>query len=78
MIRTSLVVISVVCVATLLSEVLGLAFLWSRGQLTVDIINDIRLVLVGQDPDRFDLDEEEKEDQLSSKDHTSSTAPCRS
>ena len=68
MIRTSLVVISVVCVATLLSEVLGLAFLWSRGQLTVDTINDIRLVLVGQDPDRFDLDEEEKEDQLSSKD----------
>lgn len=61
--------ISVVCVATLLSEVLGLAFLWSRGQLTVDIINDIRLVLVGQDPDRFDLNEEEKEDQLSSKDY---------
>lgn len=48
MMRTMFVAVAVVCIATVLSESLGLALLWYRGQLTSDSIRDIRLVLSGQ------------------------------
>ena len=68
MMRTTVVIFSIVCVATVLSEILGGAFLWYRGQLTADSISDIRLALSGEDQDAFGIDVEDKPDQLSSDD----------
>jgi hypothetical protein len=68
MMRTTVVIFSIVCVATVLSEILGGAFLWYRGQLTADSIADIRLALSGEDQDAFGIDVEDKPDQLSSDD----------
>ncbi|MEX0703449.1 MAG: hypothetical protein WD069_15240 [Planctomycetales bacterium] len=48
MIRSALVVFCVVCVATVLSETLGLAFLWHRGQLSTENLREIRAVLRGE------------------------------
>jgi len=55
MIRTLLVVISVFCVATVLSEALGVVYLWSQGQLDSETVQDIRLLLAGEEPDLVDL-----------------------
>ena len=67
--RTTVIIIAVVCVATVLTEVLGVAFLWYRGQLSTNAMEDIRLVLAGQDPNAFAIDEEKKQDELSSEDY---------
>lgn len=48
MIRSIVAVFCVVCVATILTEGLGLAFLWYRGQLSADNLREIRLVLRGE------------------------------
>jgi hypothetical protein len=48
MIRTPIVVICIFCVATILSEVVGLGFLWYRGQLASETIAEIRVSLSGQ------------------------------
>lgn len=66
--RTAVIIVAVVCVATVLSELLGLGFLWYRGQLTSASIADMRLALSGDDEDSFDVDESEKQDQLSTED----------
>ncbi|MCA9093296.1 MAG: hypothetical protein KDA68_07405 [Planctomycetaceae bacterium] len=46
------------CIATVLSEVVGIALLWQRGQLTSQTLQDIRLVLRGEK----NADEKEPED----------------
>lgn len=46
------------CIATVLSEIVGVALLWQRGQLTTQTLQDIRLVLRGEK----DTDDKEPED----------------
>jgi len=60
MIRSVLVVFSVFCAATLMSQLLGMAILWNRGQLNKETLNDIRMILAGQTLDENDDDESEK------------------
>jgi flagellar motility protein MotE (MotC chaperone) len=47
MMRTLLTIFSVICVATVLTEALGLAYLTLNGQLNPDSVSEIRLVLAG-------------------------------
>lgn len=49
MIRNLILVFCVACVATVLTEVLGVAYLWTQGQLTPQTLADIRAVLAGED-----------------------------
>lgn len=65
MIRSLLVVISVCCVATVLSQALGAAYLWSRGQLTAEVLQDVRMILAGEEPDIVDINEEDMRGQPS-------------
>ena len=51
MIRSLLVILGVVCAATLLSEAMGLGMLWYRGQLTAETWKDLQLVLSGENRD---------------------------
>lgn len=67
--RTTVIVCSVVCVATVLSELLGIGFLWYRGQLTTDAVDDIRLILAGQNQDSMAVDDEAQRDRPSSEDY---------
>ena len=60
MMRSAVVVLCIVCVGTLLSQAIGLGFLWYRGQLTAETLQDIRGILAGQDLDDIGLDEENK------------------
>ena len=46
--RSLIVVICIFCVATIMSELVGLGFLWSRGQLTSETLAEIRVTLSGQ------------------------------
>jgi len=48
MTRSLIVVICIFCVATILSELVGLGFLYYRGQLTSETIAEIRVLLSGQ------------------------------
>lgn len=48
MMRTLLGLVSVICVATVLSELAGLGLLWYRGQLTAATVADIRAILSGE------------------------------
>jgi hypothetical protein len=48
MIRLLLVLFSVFCVATLLSQGLAVGYLWYRGHLNAEVVKDLRLVLSGQ------------------------------
>ena len=48
MIRSLTVIICIFCVATILSEAVGLGFLWSRGQLSLETIAEIRVILSGE------------------------------
>lgn len=57
--RSLVVIISVFCVATIVSELLGLGFLWFRGYLNADAVKDIRLIVTGQSLDDVELVEEE-------------------
>ena len=66
--RTAVMIVAVVCVATVLSELLGLGFLWYRGQLTSASIAEMRLALAGDDESLFDIDESEMQDQPSTED----------
>jgi hypothetical protein len=60
--RPLLTVLCVFSVATLLSEGLGVAFLWYRGQLTSETLREIRLVLSGEDQGAFgDADNQERD-----------------
>ncbi len=47
MMRSLVFIICIVCVATVLSELIGVGFLWFRGQLTADTIADMRAVIAG-------------------------------
>ena len=57
--RSLVVIISVFCVATIVSQLLGLGFLWFRGYLNADAVKDIRLIVTGQSLDDVELVEEE-------------------
>jgi hypothetical protein len=58
MMRTGILIVCVVCVATVFSEMLGASLLWYRGQLTVDTLKDIRSILKGEGQDDFGMDDE--------------------
>ncbi len=65
MIRSALVMISVCCVATILSQLLGVAYLWSRGQLNAEVVRELRAILAGEEPDIVAMTEEEMDGQVS-------------
>ena len=48
MIRSVIMIFCVFCVATVMAEALGLMFLWSRGQLSSDTLNEIHVALAGE------------------------------
>ncbi|MFH1300016.1 MAG: hypothetical protein ABIK07_03070 [Planctomycetota bacterium] len=75
MIRSVAIMISVFCVATIISELLGLSFLWFRGSLNADSIKDIRMIVTGQSLDDAELVEEETT--LPSRDEISLTRATR-
>src|SRR6185369_10483457 len=45
--RSILIICSCACVAVVLTEVAGLAYLWQQGNLTSDNIRDVRQILTG-------------------------------
>ncbi|WP_339732177.1 hypothetical protein [uncultured Gimesia sp.] len=59
MIRSLAIIIGVFCVATIISELLGIGFLWFKGNLNADSIKDIRMIITGQSLDDVVLVEEE-------------------
>ncbi len=65
MIRTIVAIACVCCVATVLSEGVGLAFLWYRGQLSADTLSEIRLVLSGESQTDFIGAEDDVSQQVS-------------
>ncbi|MCA9022224.1 MAG: hypothetical protein KDA74_18875, partial [Planctomycetaceae bacterium] len=75
MIRPLIVIISVFCVATIISEILGLSFLWFRGHLNADSVKDIRMIVTGQSLDDVELVEEETS--LPSRDEVAETRAMR-
>ncbi len=58
MIRSLAIIVSVFCVATIMSELLGVGFLWFRGHLTADSMKDIRLIVSGQSLDDVEIIED--------------------
>ena len=61
MMRSVVVLMGVFCAATVASELLGLAFMWYRGQLTAETVKEMRLILSGQDAaDAFDDEDAEQ------------------
>ncbi len=59
MIRSIAVIVSVFCVATIISQIIGFSYLWYQGHLNPDSIHDVRMILTGQSLDDFVLVEEE-------------------
>lgn len=47
--RSLVMIVCVFCVATLMTEALGLAYLWYRGQLTPAALTEISAVLRGEE-----------------------------
>src|SRR5262245_20446907 len=70
MMRSILVIFCVFCVATVLSALVGLGLLWSRGQLTSHTLAEIRLVLAGGEAEGPINDEEVDRAQPSNDDVT--------
>ena len=68
MIRPLMVLICIFCVATIMSELVGVGFLWYRGQLTSEIVTDIRDILSGQFRDSSETDPEDETSPLSTED----------
>ena len=60
MIRSLTVVVCIFCVATILSEAVGLGFLWYRGQLTSETIAEFRVILRGQYNEFSDGEQDEE------------------
>ena len=50
-------IIGCVCVATVLSEAVGLGMLWWRGHLNDHTVQEIRLILMGGEPEAAEIDE---------------------
>ncbi|GAB4135755.1 MAG: hypothetical protein Tsb009_02370 [Planctomycetaceae bacterium] len=59
MIRSIVFLVCVVCVATVLTEILGLAYLWFNGQLNPNSLHDIRVALGGVEMDVEDQESSE-------------------
>lgn len=59
MTRSIAIIISVFCVATIISELLGIGFLLYRGHLNSDSMKDIHMIVTGQSLDDMELIEEE-------------------
>ena len=66
MIRSAVAIFCVVCVATLFTEALGIGLLWYRGQLTPEMLRDVRAVLAGQQLDAPEPAEDALQTQASS------------
>lgn len=60
MMRTLVFLISVFCVATVLTEILGVAYLWFNGQLTPAALQEIRVALGGEPVESADDEAEKK------------------
>ncbi len=75
MIRPLVVILCVFCVATIVSEILGLSFLWVRGHLNADSVKDIRMIVTGQSLDDVEIVEEETS--LPSRDEVAETRAMR-
>ncbi|WP_417378840.1 hypothetical protein [Gimesia sp.] len=75
MIRPLVVILCVFCVATIISEILGLSFLWVRGHLNADSVKDIRMIVTGQSLDDVEIVEEETS--LPSRDEVAETRAMR-
>jgi len=60
MIKTGIVIFACFCIATVLTEAVGLGVLWSRGQLTERTFREIEVILTGADLLQVDLVEEEQ------------------
>lgn len=63
--RTLILILCVFSIGTLSSQAIGVAFLWSRGRLTAQTLQDIRQVLSGVPVEEIDPAEDEKKAQLS-------------
>jgi len=70
MTKSILIIFCVFCVATVLSEVVGIGLLWSRGQLTSETFGEIRLILAGGVQETVEKDDEVDRAQPSSEDVT--------
>ena len=70
MTRSALIVFCVCCVATVMSELFGFAFLWYRGQLSPETMKEIRLALTGENQEDIGIENEGKNVQPSSSDIT--------
>lgn len=70
MIRSIIVIFSVFCVATVLSEIGGLGLLFFRGQLTRETLSEMKIVLAGGEAEAAAKDEEIDRAQPSSDDVT--------
>ena len=70
MTRSLIVIFCVFCVATVLSEAVGIGLLWYRGQLTSHSFAEIRLILAGGEPETVDVDDEVDRARPSSEDVT--------
>lgn len=68
MMRSLVVIICIFCVATIMSQAVGLAFLWNRGQLNSETVEEIRVILSGQFGDVAGDGEEEDASLPSSED----------
>jgi hypothetical protein len=68
MIRSLGMILGACCVATLISQVIGLGILWYRGQLTSGTVRNIRAVLAGQDVDSLSAGEALPKDEVTSED----------
>lgn len=54
MIRMAATIFAVTCVAAVFAEAFGLGILWYRGQLTPERLNEMKVVLTGEDADYSD------------------------
>ena len=48
MMRSLLIIVCVICVATVMTELLGFSYLWMNGQLDSHAVSEIQLILAGE------------------------------
>lgn len=66
MLKAGMIVLACVCIATVVTETVGLGILWSRGQLNKRTFREIEVILTGTDLFNVEANEAKKEQQQSS------------
>ncbi|TWU12950.1 hypothetical protein CA54_17760 [Symmachiella macrocystis] len=61
MLKTGIVIFACFCIATVITEAVGLGVLWSRGQLNQRTFREIEVILTGSDLLGVDVQENEQE-----------------